>query len=152
MLDFGFYNMDCMDGMREFPDNYFDLAIVDPPYGSGLTETGGCMGWFAKYHQADKNKTGRHAVSGLRKNVSNYEAKKEEHKENRKKIISWDKAPGPKYFEELFRVSRNQVIWGGELFPITGDPLFSDLEKNIYLRKFFYGNGRICLDEFRLER
>ena len=35
MLDFGFYNMDCMDGMREFPDNYFDLAIVDPPYGDG---------------------------------------------------------------------------------------------------------------------
>lgn len=33
MLDFGFYNMDCMDGMKEFPDKYFDLAIVDPPYG-----------------------------------------------------------------------------------------------------------------------
>ena len=33
MLDFGFYNMDCMEGMKEFPDNYFDLAIVDPPYG-----------------------------------------------------------------------------------------------------------------------
>lgn len=33
MLDFGFYNMDCMDGMRDFPDKYFDLAIVDPPYG-----------------------------------------------------------------------------------------------------------------------
>ena len=32
MLDFGFYNMDCMDGMKEFPDNYFELAIVDPPY------------------------------------------------------------------------------------------------------------------------
>ena len=33
MLDFGYYNMDCMEGMREFPDNYFDLAVVDPPYG-----------------------------------------------------------------------------------------------------------------------
>ena len=33
MLDFGFYNMDCMKGMKEFPDGYFDLAIVDPPYG-----------------------------------------------------------------------------------------------------------------------
>lgn len=33
MLDFGYYNMDCMDGMKEFPDKYFDLAIVDPPYG-----------------------------------------------------------------------------------------------------------------------
>lgn len=36
MLDFGFYNMDCMDGMKEFPDGYFNLAIVDPPYG-GVT-------------------------------------------------------------------------------------------------------------------
>jgi DNA modification methylase len=33
MMDFGFYNMDCMQGMKEFPDKYFDLAIVDPPYG-----------------------------------------------------------------------------------------------------------------------
>lgn len=33
MLDFGYYNMDCMQGMKEFPDKYFDLAIVDPPYG-----------------------------------------------------------------------------------------------------------------------
>ena len=33
MLDFGFYNMDCMQGMAEFPDKFFDLAIVDPPYG-----------------------------------------------------------------------------------------------------------------------
>ena len=36
MLDFGFYNMDCMEGMKEFPDKYFDLAIVDPPYGDGV--------------------------------------------------------------------------------------------------------------------
>ena len=33
MMDFGFYNLDCMKGMKEFPDKYFDLAIVDPPYG-----------------------------------------------------------------------------------------------------------------------
>lgn len=31
----GFYNMDCMDGMKQFPDKFFDLAIVDPPYGGG---------------------------------------------------------------------------------------------------------------------
>lgn len=37
MLDFGFYNRDCMEGMKEFPDKYFDLAIVDPPYGIGIT-------------------------------------------------------------------------------------------------------------------
>ena len=33
MLAPGFYNMDCIAGMKEFPDNYFDLAVVDPPYG-----------------------------------------------------------------------------------------------------------------------
>ena len=32
VLDFGYYNMDCMDGMREFPDKFFDIAVVDPPY------------------------------------------------------------------------------------------------------------------------
>ena len=35
MIDFGFYNMDCMKGVKEFPDKYFDLAVVDPPYGIG---------------------------------------------------------------------------------------------------------------------
>jgi len=38
MIDFGFYNMDCMEGMREFPDKYFDLAIVDPPYNIGKAD------------------------------------------------------------------------------------------------------------------
>lgn len=33
MLESGFYNMDCMEAMKEFPDGFFDLAIVDPPYG-----------------------------------------------------------------------------------------------------------------------
>lgn len=55
MLDFGFYNMDCLEGMREFPDDYFELAIVDPPYGAGFTEGGGCKGWFEKYHQTLEN-------------------------------------------------------------------------------------------------
>lgn len=36
MLDFGFYNADCMEHLKEFPDKYFDLAIVDPPYGINI--------------------------------------------------------------------------------------------------------------------
>ncbi len=35
VLEAGFYNMDCMDALKEYPDGYFDLAIVDPPYGDG---------------------------------------------------------------------------------------------------------------------
>ena len=47
------YNMDCLDAMREMPDNAFDLAVVDPPYGDGLhAENGGGKGWFTKYNQA----------------------------------------------------------------------------------------------------
>ena len=41
MLESGFYLMDCMEGMKQFPDKYFDLAIVDPPYGSGNTMSEG---------------------------------------------------------------------------------------------------------------
>lgn len=40
MLDFGYYNMDCMEGMKHFPDKYFDIAIVDPPYFSGPEKRG----------------------------------------------------------------------------------------------------------------
>jgi DNA modification methylase len=43
MLDFGFYNMDCMEGMKQFPDKYFDLAIVDPPYGAKVGRGGTCI-------------------------------------------------------------------------------------------------------------
>ena len=46
-----FINCDCMEYMKDYPDNHFDLAIVDPPYGAGFTEGGGCKGWFSKYHQ-----------------------------------------------------------------------------------------------------
>ena len=45
------YNMDCMEHMKSLPDDYYDLVIADPPYGAGLTEGGGCKGWFSKYHQ-----------------------------------------------------------------------------------------------------
>lgn len=91
MLDFGFYNMDCLEGMRHFPDNYFELAIVDPPYGIGYDTI------------AEK-------AGGTRyKNAA--AAKKYYHAGN------WDNStPGDDYFNELFRVSKNQIIWGGNYF------------------------------------
>lgn len=45
------YNIDCMEYMKTLSDDAFDLAVVDPPYGAGFTEGGGCKGWFTKYHQ-----------------------------------------------------------------------------------------------------
>ena len=78
MLDFGYYNMDCMQGMREFPDKYFDLAIVDPPYGINIEKSG---------------------------RLRRYNTE-----------TVWDnQIPDNSYFDELFRVSKNQVIWGGQL-------------------------------------
>lgn len=87
MLDFGFYNMDCMDGMRQFPDNFFDLAIVDPPYGIG--QDGG------------RNKTRTRLAPATKY----------------KPFAGGDKKPPDEdYFTELFRVSRNQIIWGANHF------------------------------------
>lgn len=92
MLDFGYYNMDCMKGMAEFPDNYFDLAIVDPPYGIGV----GNMAYTNGVQIVGKALAKRRDYSG--------------HEE-------WDNSiPNKEYFEELFRVSKNQVIWGGNYF------------------------------------
>jgi site-specific DNA-methyltransferase (adenine-specific) len=74
-------NLDCMELMKEYPDKYFDLAIVDPPYGIG-------------YDGANQT-SGSH---GGRKGH---------------KFKGWDNAvPDEKYFDELFRVSKNQIIWG----------------------------------------
>lgn len=120
MLDFGFYNMDCMDGMKEFPDKYFDLAIVDPPYGDGggYVEQRRTLRGTIRPIQAQFRGGGgmanRHITSGLRKGQSppnwwNMGG------EVRKKIIAWDVAPKQEYFDELFRVSRNQIIWGGAI-------------------------------------
>lgn len=87
MLDFGFYNMDCMDGMREFPDNYFDLAIVDPPYFSGPERRG--------YYGRKISPIGVQRIY--------------------KQTQKWD-IPDKKYFDGLMRVSKNQIIWGCNYF------------------------------------
>ena len=75
------YLMDCMDFMRDKPDKYYDLAIVDPPYGINFAKTYTGKGWIVR------------------------ESK------------DWDKSPpDKKYFQELFRISKNQIIWGGNYF------------------------------------
>jgi site-specific DNA-methyltransferase (adenine-specific) len=80
-------NCDNMELMAEYPDNYFDLAIVDPPYGIG--------------ENGSNNKT-----RGKLATPKNYKA-----------FAGLDKEPAPKeYFEELFRVSKNQIIWGANHF------------------------------------
>lgn len=81
------YNMDCMDYMKSVPDKFFDLAVVDPPYGL--------------------NKKSTHGRGKLKDRCL-----------NRGNIQKWDVRPSQEYFEELFRVSKNQIIWGGNYFPL----------------------------------
>lgn len=87
MLEFGYYNMDCMEGMKEFPDKYFDLAVVDPEY--GRKEHGGKdCGTYAR-----------------QKNGSRIYVKSRPYL-NR----GWDNEPaGKEYFDELMRVSKLEI-------------------------------------------
>ena len=71
MLDFGFYNMDCMEGMKQFPDNYFDLAIVDPPYGDGGA------------HGSDKTRAGSAERSTVIDHLHSSQRKREREREGR---------------------------------------------------------------------
>jgi len=83
-------NEDNMELMARYPDNYFDLAIVDPPYGIDLANMNMGIG--------NRPKTSK--------------------EKNRKwKAKNWDTSiPSDEYFKELFRVSKNQIIWGGNYF------------------------------------
>jgi len=105
MLDFGYYNMDCMEGMKEFPDKYFELAIVDPPYGSANNED-----W--DYKDRGRFGHGIFAKYKIERTGGGYAQKYGD------KINHWDIAPDEEYFKELFRVSRNQIIWGGNYFSL----------------------------------
>ncbi|GGA92670.1 methyltransferase [Puia dinghuensis] len=92
------FNEDCMIGMARFPDKFFDLAIVDPPY--GIKEHGGkCRTGFAIQKNGSKRLVRDPGYS----------------KKN------WDNcSPLPEYFHELFRVSKEQIIWGENHFPSFG--------------------------------
>ena len=85
------YNEDCVHGLKRFPDKYFDLAIVDPPYGIDITK---------QFENA--NKVGTNSMFKQTKGI----VKKD-----------WDaEIPTAEYFDELKRVSKNQIIWGGNYF------------------------------------
>lgn len=82
------YNTDCVRGMQIYPDQYFDLAICDPPYGIGIAKRNGSIG--------QKKGQGK---------ITKYNSK------------NWDlQIPNQDYFKELFRVSKHQIIFGGNYF------------------------------------
>ncbi|MCF8218758.1 MAG: site-specific DNA-methyltransferase [Bacteroidales bacterium] len=97
-------NLNLGDGekaIKEYPDNYWDLALVDPPYGikignQSLGEGGGL------YRKPKKYKKGK-----------------------------WDdRTPTNDYFDELFRVSKNQIIWGGNYYNLKGTSCYIIWDKN----------------------
>ena len=95
--------MDCMEAMKSFPDGFFDLCVIDPPYGIDRN----CMNMGNSVFNKD-NKT-------------------------------WDKEiPKADFFEELFRISKNQVIWGGNYFPLPQSQYFAiwDKGETMYGRDF----------------
>jgi site-specific DNA-methyltransferase (adenine-specific) len=82
-----------MELMKRYPDKYFDLAIVDPPYGIGADEA--------------QNKAAEQRIksNGKSKAGKGYKLYKKS---------EWDNdIPNQKYFKELFRISKNQIVWGG---------------------------------------
>jgi site-specific DNA-methyltransferase (adenine-specific) len=84
------FNEDCVNGLKRFSDNYFDLAIVDPPYGIGVDGA------------IHIRKPDRPSTWDM---VEKYERK------------DWDnEIPKAEYWEQLFRVSKNQIVWGGNYF------------------------------------
>lgn len=89
------FNIDCIEYMKTLPDKAFELAVVDPPYGNGGGEFSSRNGtrFGGRFDRYDK------------------------YKKLRKKS-NWDYAPGEDYFKELFRVSKNQIIWGGNYFSL----------------------------------
>ena len=131
------YNMDCMDALRQTPDKYYELCIVDPPYGIDAAELFG--------GEARKSGNGCAMKSAFEKK-------------------QWDEAiPEREYFEQLARVSKNQIVWGANYMTShlppsmgwivwdkdNGTTKFSDCELayssfDIALRKFKYTwNGMI---------
>ena len=95
------YNQDCLEAMKLMKDNQFDLAIVDPPYG------------------------GNDAI-GLKNNKSNT---KQATKRKDYKVFK-NSAPSSEYFNELIRVSKEQIIWG----------------VNFY-KNYNFSGGRLCWDK-----
>lgn len=115
------YNCDNMELMKRTPDNYFDLAIVDPPYGINADENAFKNGINCKANRFKEHKKG-----------------------------SWDNAiPQKEYFDELFRVSKNQIIWGGNYFTEFLSPVMSWIVWDKMQYNFSFSHGELAWNSFK---
>ena len=95
------YNTDCLEYMKTVHDKFFELSIVDPPYGIGITKQSLGEG------------------GGLYRKPKAY------------KRGEWDSLiPNSLYFDELYRISKNQIIWGGNYFNLRPTPCYIFWDKN----------------------
>jgi len=99
-------NEDNMVLMARYPDNYFDLAIVDPPYGIERFKKGFGLSRFKMDERTNK------------------------------KGLEWDTKPSKEYFQELFRVSKNQIIWGANNFTLPPSEYFCIWNKKQTVENF----------------
>jgi len=110
-------NVDCMIMMKEFPDDFFDLAIVDPPY--GINAANMQMGSNPNRSRNDGFGSAGVSTAVKLKGRLNQGSGKLKNRLLNKSDIGWDnEIPSSEYFEELFRISKNQIIWGGNYFPL----------------------------------
>lgn len=106
MLEPGYYNMDGIKALAQFPDNFFEIAVVDPPYGRG-------------YDGGNNRYTVQTRKDGTKRVINSGDYKK----------CDWDRGPpGKEYFQELIRVSQNQIIFGCNYFdfPLPGGRIVWD--------------------------
>lgn len=102
------FNMDCLEAMRNMQDKEFDLAVVDPPYGIGVMSM--------NYTKSGAVRTHGYAAAKRR---------------DYRKQSQWDVAPTQEYFDQLFRVSKKQVIWGGNYFQLPPSKGFIVWDKRV---------------------
>lgn len=111
-------NVDCLAFMKQVPDNFFDLIITDPPYGIG----------------ADINQQNAGGKCGWR---------------DYKKETEWDnEIPSKEYFDEMRRVSKNQIIWGGNYFTEYLEPKMCWLVWDKGQREFSLADGELAWTSF----
>jgi site-specific DNA-methyltransferase (adenine-specific) len=112
---------DNMEVLREIPDGFFDLCLTDPPYGIGMDvqmqKIAGTQYGVGAAPRRDYGKT------------------------------NWDKAPSQQFFEEIRRVSKQQIVWGGNYFtaflPASRGWLMWDKQTN-----GFWGDGELAWSSF----
>jgi len=122
------FNMDCMDGMKQMPDKAFELAICDPPYGIGADKT--------------QNKTAEQREKAQGKSKAGRGWK-------RYKDTNWDnKVPDAEYWKELFRVSKNQIVWGGNYFTEYLPSSMGWIIWNKMQREFSLADGEMAWTSF----